>query len=282
MNKLNIPLLQKSTLLLILHMKKYHLREKRFYEILKDLVFLSSPEFPPTVPSKPSLSTNRENHLIPLLSQNNFTFKAQLISLHMHPTDYTFCLYDKNHNFLHPLLPKYCLHTNTGLTTELKFSLYSLTLPFTSIYDLKTGESDPSFLSVSQKLLITANFLQPTKPQNYIFVSYKYTSPYTMTNLYTIDHARITGCLRNYDPIKQYFCLLPFNDTSRPHIVPQEYLIHFGHFLVPCNTPTQIVKPLTVIKHLIWYKQNTKLNMNHLLLNIRHIFEKLLKNFHQC
>ena len=72
-----------------------------------------------------------------------------------------------------------------------------------------------------------------------------------MTNLYTIDHSKIIGYLRNYDPIKQYFCLLPHNDTSRPLIVPQEYLIHFDDFLLPCNIPTQIVKPLTVIKHLV-------------------------------
>ena len=45
-----------------------------------------------------------------------------------------------------------------------------------------------------------------------------------MTHLYTIDRARITGCLRNYDPIKQYFCLLPYNDASRPLIVSQEYI----------------------------------------------------------
>ena len=51
------------------------------------------------------------------------------------------------------------------------------------------------------------------------------------------------GYLRNYDPIKQYFCLLPYNNTSRPLIVPQEYLIHYDDFLLPCNIPTQIVKP---------------------------------------
>ena len=72
-----------------------------------------------------------------------------------------------------------------------------------------------------------------------------------MTNLYTIDHSKITGYLRNYDPIKQYLCLLPHNDTSRPLIVPQEYLIHFDDFLLPCKIPTQIVKPLTVINHLV-------------------------------
>ena len=37
----------------------------------------------------------------------------------------------------------------------------------------------------------------------------------------------------------------------KPLIVPQEYLIHFDDFLLPCNIPTQIVKPLTVIKHLV-------------------------------
>ena len=72
-----------------------------------------------------------------------------------------------------------------------------------------------------------------------------------MTYLCTLDHSCIPGYLRNYDPIKQYFCLLPYNNTSRPLIVPQEYLIHFDDFLLPCNIPTQIVKPLTVIKHLV-------------------------------
>ena len=72
-----------------------------------------------------------------------------------------------------------------------------------------------------------------------------------MTNLYTVDYSKTTGCLRNYDPIEQYFWLLPHNDTSRPLIVPQEYLIHFDDFLLPCSIPTQIVKPLSVIKHLV-------------------------------
>ena len=72
-----------------------------------------------------------------------------------------------------------------------------------------------------------------------------------MTNMYTIHHSCITGYLRNIDPIKQYFCLLPYNNTSRPISVPQEYRIHFDDFLLPCNIPTQIVKPLTVIKHLV-------------------------------
>ena len=123
-----------------------------------------------------------------------------------------------------------------------------------SISDLKTDESDPSFLSISQKAThhqTYTKFLQYTKPQNHIFVNYKYTSPFTMTNMYTLDHSCITSYLRNYGPIEQYFCLLPYNNTSRPLIVPQEYLIHYDDFLLPCNIPTQIVKPLTVITHLV-------------------------------
>ena len=95
------PLLQKLILLLILHMK-YHICQKR-YAIMKDPVFLFSPIFPPKIPSQPSLSTTRDDHLIPLLSQNNFTFKAQLTSLYMHSTDYTFRLCDKIKIFLDPL-----------------------------------------------------------------------------------------------------------------------------------------------------------------------------------
>ena len=183
-----------------------------------------------------------------------------------------------------------------------------------SVYDLKTDESDPSFLSISQKVAhhqTYTKFLQHTKPKIYFFANYKYTSLYTMTNMYTLDHSRITGYLRNYDPIKQYFCLLPCNDTSRPLILPQEYLIPFDDFLLPCNIPTQIVKSLTVIKHLVsspldnkdrypmiqlstskhtptmnyllllkpfrlWYNQNIKQNTNH----TPHQFKTLLTNFH--
>ena len=131
-----------------------------------------------------------------------------------------------------------------------------------SRYDLKTDEEeDPSFLSFSQNATdhnTYIKFIKHQKPKSYIFVNYKYTPPYTMTHLYTIDHSRITGYSRNYEPIKQYFCLLLYNDTSRPIIVPQEYLIHFDDFLLPCNVPTLIAKPLTVIKHLVSAPLNDK------------------------
>ena len=203
------------------------------YEIKKDPVFLSSPVFPPRRLSQPSLSTNRDDHLIPILSQDNFTIKAQLTSLYVHPTDYSFRLYDKNQNCFTSIASKILSPYQFWLENAVKnFSLqFKLLRP--SIYDLKTDESDPSFLPLSQNAShhkIYTEFLLHTKPQNYLFVNYKYTSPFSMSHFDNIDHARITGYLRNYDPIKRYFWLLSYNDTSRPLLVPQEYLIHFDDF----------------------------------------------------
>ena len=125
--------------------------------------------------------------------------------------------YDKNQDFFTSIVSKimtpylYCLDNNVKI-----FSLQFIFLR-PSIYDLKTDEDDPFYLSSSQKAThhdTYTTFLKHQKPKNYIFVNYKYTSPLNMTHLYTVDHSRITGYLRNYDPIKQYFCLLPYNDTS--------------------------------------------------------------------
>ena len=206
---------------------------KKRYELMKDPLFLSSPVFPPTIPSKSSLSTNRDDYLIPLLSHNIFIFKAHLTSLYMHPTNNTFRLYDKNQGFFTSITSKIMSPYYSWLENGVKI-FFPINFLRPSIYDLKADESDPSFLSFAQKVShhqTYTKFLQHSKPQNYFFVNYKYTSPYTMTKLYTKDHSRITGYLRNYDPIKQNFCLLPFKDTSRPLIVPQEYLIHFDYFL---------------------------------------------------
>ena len=79
---------------------------KKRYEIMKDPVFLSSPIYPPFIPSKPSLFTCRDDQLIPLLSHDDFIFKAQLTSLYMHPTDYLFRLYDKNQDFFTSIASK--------------------------------------------------------------------------------------------------------------------------------------------------------------------------------
>ena len=99
---------------------------KKRYEIMKDPVFLSSPIYPPFISAKSSLSTNRDDHLISRLAHDDFIFKAQLSSLYMHPTDYSFRLYDKIKTFSHLSLQKSWVHINTGLTMESKSFLCNL------------------------------------------------------------------------------------------------------------------------------------------------------------
>ena len=79
---------------------------KKRYEIKNVPVFLSLSIYPPFIPSKPSLSTNRDDHLIPILSHDDFIFKAQLTSLYMYPTDYSFRLFDKNQDFFTSIVSK--------------------------------------------------------------------------------------------------------------------------------------------------------------------------------
>ena len=124
---------------------------KKKYEIMKDHAFLSSSVYPPLMPQKPQLSTNRDDYLVPILSTNRLSFKSQLTSLYMHPTDYTCKLYDKIQDFFDSIASKimapYQYWLDNGVT------IFSLQFNFLrpSIYDLKTDENDPSFLSTAQK-----------------------------------------------------------------------------------------------------------------------------------
>ena len=92
-------------MILIIHTHHHLLRKKR-YEIMKDPVFLSLPIYPHFISTNTSLSTNRDDHLISLLSHDDFTFKAQLTSLYMHPTNYSFRLFDKNQDFFTSIASK--------------------------------------------------------------------------------------------------------------------------------------------------------------------------------
>ena len=69
----------------------------------------------------------------------------------MHPTDYSFRLYDKNQDFFTSIASKTMGPYQYWLDNGVK--IFSLQFNFLrpSIYDLRTDESDPSFLSVSQK-----------------------------------------------------------------------------------------------------------------------------------
>ena len=101
---------------------------KKRYEFMKDRVFLSSPIYPPFIPSKPSLSTNRDDHLILILSHEDFIFKEQLTSLYMHSTDYSFRLYDKNQDFLTSIASKIMGPYQYWLDNGVNYFLYNTTL----------------------------------------------------------------------------------------------------------------------------------------------------------
>ena len=102
---------------------------------MKDPVFLSSLIYPPFISPKTSFSTNRNDFLISLLSHDDFIFKAQLTSLYMHPTDYSFRLYDKNQDFYTSIASKIMGPYQYWLDNGVK--IFSLQFNFlrTSIYD---------------------------------------------------------------------------------------------------------------------------------------------------
>ena len=137
---------------------------KKRYEIMKDPVFLFSPIHHPFKPSKLSLSTNCDDHLIPLLSHDDFIFKAQITSLYMHPTDCLFRLYDKNQDFFTSLASKIMGPYQYWLDNGVK--IFSLQFNFLrpSIYALKTDESDPSSLYISQKAAHHQTYTKFTRP----------------------------------------------------------------------------------------------------------------------
>ena len=119
---------------------------------MKDPIFPTSPVYPTLISPKDSISTQRDENLIPILSNKNFTFKSQLTSLYMHPTDYTFKLYDKNQYFLTSIASKKMTPHHYSLDNNVKVFSIQFSFLRPSIYDLKTDEDDPSFLSSSQNV----------------------------------------------------------------------------------------------------------------------------------
>ena len=86
-----------------------------------------------------------------------------------------------------------------------------------SPYDLRTEENDANFLPYHMKkahYITYQKFLKYKEPENYLFFNSKYTSPFTLNSDYLIDHTKIKGKLRNYDPLKQRFLFLPNDDQK--------------------------------------------------------------------
>ena len=120
-----------------------------------------------------------------------------------------------------------------------------------SPYDLRTEENDANFLPYQVKKShhgTYQKFLLYKESDNYLFFNSKYTSPFTLNAEYLIDHTKIKGKLRNYDPLKQNFLFLPNENPVRPIIVQQEYLILNDDSLLQEDTPRGISDPLPPIQ----------------------------------
>ena len=140
---------------------------KKRYEIMKDPIFLSSPIHPASIPSKISLCTNRDDHLIPFLSNGGFVFKAQLTSLYMHPTDYSFRLNDKNQDFFTSIASKimgpYQYWPDNGV------KMFSLQFNFLRLLFTISKQMNPIHLSFlfHKKLLIIKRILNFYNTRNH-------------------------------------------------------------------------------------------------------------------
>ena len=128
---------------------------KKKYEIMEDPAFLSSPIYPPKLPTKPQLFTTRDDYLVPILSTNRFSFKSQLTSLYMHPTDYTFKLYDKNQDFFTSIASTIMAPYQYWLENGVKIFFLQFNFLRPSIYDLKRMKTIHLFYLQHKKPLIT-------------------------------------------------------------------------------------------------------------------------------
>ena len=96
---------------------------------MKGPALLSSPLYPTILPTKPSLATIRDYHIIPMLSFNRFTFKAQLTSLYIYPTDLLAISTMKIKTFSHQLHHKWSLFSLNCTKSQKSHDLYKVPLP---------------------------------------------------------------------------------------------------------------------------------------------------------
>ena len=221
-------------------------QKRKYPDITADKPFLESGACPPLIKSSKQ-DEDRDCDLILILSSKQFTFKSHLTSLYMIPTKYKFITREFKNDYLTSIASKLFTPYDWWLNNKVKnFSLqYNFLRP--SPYDLRTEENDASFLPYQIKKahhITYQKFLQYKEPENYLFSNSKYTSPFTFTSDYLIDHTKREGKLRNYDSLKQSFLFLPNDNPKRPIIVPQEYLILKDDSLLQEDIPQYISYPL--------------------------------------
>ena len=201
---------------------------------------------------KPSKQVvDQDCDLIPILSSRQFTFQSHLTSLYIIPTKYKFIIREFKNDYHTSIASKLITPYEWWLNNKVNFFSLQYNFLRPSPYDLRTEENDTNFLPYKIKKahhITYQKFLQYKEPENYLFFNSKYTSPFTVNAEYLIDHTKIKGKLRNYDPLKQSFLFLPNDNPKRPIIVPQEYLILNDDSLLQENIPQSILDPLPPIQ----------------------------------
>ena len=225
-------------------------QKRKYPDITADKPFMESGACPPFI--KPSKQDeDRDCDLIPILSSKRFTFQSHLTSLYMIPTKYKFIIREFKNIYHTSIASKLIIPYDWWLNNKVKnFSLqYNFLRP--SPYDLRTEENDANFLPYQIKKNSSCyipKIIQYKAPENYLFFNSKHTSPFTFNSEYLIDHTKIRGKLRNYDPLKQSFLFLPNDNQKSPIIVPQEYLILKDDSLLQEDIPIGISNPLPPIQ----------------------------------
>ena len=173
-------------------------------DITAEKLFVESGACHPFI--KPSKQDeDRDCDLIPILSSRQFTFQSHLTSLYMIPTKYKFIIREFKNDYHTPTASK--LITPYDWWLNIKMKIFSPQYKFLRSfpYDLRTKENDANFLPYQIKKahhFTYQQFLKYKEPENYLFLNSKYTSSFTLNSDYLIDHTKIYGKLRNYDPLK--------------------------------------------------------------------------------
>ena len=169
----------------------------------------------------------------------------------MIPTKYKFIIREFKNDCHSSIASKLITPYDCWLSNKVKIFSFQFIFLRPSPYDLRTEENDVNFLPYQIKKahqITYQKFLEYKEPENYLFFNSKYTSFFTLNSDYLIDHTKVKGKLRNYDPLKQSFLFLPNDNPKRPIIVPQENFILNDDSLLQEDIPKRISDPLPPIQ----------------------------------
>ena len=225
-------------------------QKRKYPDITADKPFMESIAYPPFIKLSKQ-NEDRDCDLIPILLSRQFIFQSHLTSLFMIPTKYKFNIREFKNDYHTSIALKLITPYDWWLNNKEKIVSLQYNFLRPSPYDLRTEENEANFFPYQIKKahhVTYQKFLQYKEPENYLFFNSKYTSPFTFNSEFLIDHTKIKGNLRNYDPLKQSFLFLSNDNPKRPIIVPQEYLILKDDSLLQEDIALCISDPLPPIQ----------------------------------